>query len=95
LAIRLKNWKTKPTSRRAQERPVGLAELVDPPPPEVDLAGGRAIEAAEQVQQGRLAAARGPHDADELALGDGQVDAAQRRDRDAVGLVGPLETLGD
>jgi hypothetical protein len=61
----------------------------------VHLTGGWPIEAAEQVQQRRLAAPRRSHDADELALGDGQVDAAQRRDRHAVGLVGPLETLGD
>ena len=93
--MRLKNWKTKPTCAAAQQRPRRLAELVDPAPAEVDLAGGRPVQAAEQVQQRRLAAARGPHDADELALGDRQVDAAQGRDRDAVGLVGPLETRGD
>ena len=79
----------------AQQRPGRLAELVDPAPAEMDLAGGGPVEPAEQVQQGRLAAARGPHDADELALGDRQVDAAQRRDRDAVGFVGPLETGRD
>jgi hypothetical protein len=79
----------------AQQRPGRLAELVDPAAAEVDLAGGRSVEPAEQVQQRRLAAARGPHDADELALGDRQVDTAQRRDGDPVGFVGPLETGAD
>jgi len=79
----------------AQLRPGRLAELVDSAAAEVDLAGCGSVEPAEQVQQGRLAAARGAHDADELALGDRQVDAAQRRDRDAVAFVGPLETGRD
>ena len=79
----------------AQQRPGRLAELVDPAPAEMDLAGGGPVEAAEQMQQSGLAAARGPHDADELALGDRQVDTAQRGDLDPVGLVGPLETGRD
>jgi hypothetical protein len=44
----------------------------------VDLAAGGLVEPAEQVEQGRLAAAAGAHDADELTLGDGQVDPVHR-----------------
>src|SRR5690606_26662994 len=44
----------------------------------VGTAGGR-VQAADQVHQGGLAGARWPHDGDELAALDTQVDAAQRR----------------
>jgi len=50
--------------------------------------GGRAIEAAEQVHQRRLAASRRPHDGDVLAVFDPQIEAAERFDEHAsVGLV--------
>ena len=44
---------------------------------EVVLAGPRAVVHAEDVEQRRLAGARRPHDRDELALLDVEVDAAQ------------------
>ena len=44
---------------------------------EVVLAGPRAVVHAEDVQQRRLAGARRPHDRDELAFLDVDVDAAQ------------------
>ena len=51
-------------------------------------AAGRAIEHAHDVEQGRLAAARRAHDRDELAVGDVEVDAVQRRRLDGVGAIG-------
>ena len=51
-------------------------------------AAGRAIEHAHHVEQGRFAAARRPHDRDELAVGDVEVDAVERGRLDRVGAVG-------
>ena len=45
-----------------------------------DLAAGRHVEAAEDVQQGRLAAARGTEKDDEFARVEIEIDAAQRVD---------------
>ena len=42
-----------------------------------DVAGIRIVEAADQPQGGRLSAARGAEQADELALRDRQADVAQ------------------
>src|SRR5690606_20198628 len=48
---------------------------------------GRAVEAAEQVHQRRLAAARRTHDRDVLARVDLQVDPAQRVHGDVARLI--------
>ena len=53
------------------------AEPVDRLVEEVVLAGPRAVVHADDVQQRRLAGARRPHDRDELAFLDVDVDAAQ------------------
>jgi hypothetical protein len=45
-----------------------------------ELAGAGRVEAADQVEQGGLARARRPHQRDEVALGDVQVDAVQHLD---------------
>src|SRR5205823_2163809 len=45
------------------------------------------VEDAEDVEQGRLARARGAHDGDELALVHAQVDVAKHRDRAGADLV--------
>ena len=50
-------------------------------------AGGGPIEAAEDVEQRRLAGARRPHDRHQLAGADGEGDAPQRLDR----LLGALQ----
>jgi hypothetical protein len=68
-----------------QHGPGGLGQAVDPGAVEHDLAGVRALQAAEQVQQGRLAAAARPHDRHGLAGLDGQVDAVHGPDRGALG----------
>ncbi len=52
---------------------------------EVDVAGGGRVEAGEQAEQRGLAAAGGAHDGDELALGDGEVEAFE--DVDGAGAV--------
>ena len=69
------------------------ADLVAPDPRQVvvgqaaerfavdaDLAGGRAIEAADQVEQRRLAGAGRPDDRDHLAARDRQRDVVERDD---------------
>ena len=49
----------------------------DVPPLLADRAGGLRIESGDGAQQGRLAAARGPEEADELALADIERDIAE------------------
>ena len=62
----------------AHVRPLGLGVPVDAAAAELDLAGRRPVQPAEQVQQRRLPAAARPGDGDELALRHRRVDAAQR-----------------
>ena len=57
------------------------------------VAAGRRVEAADQVHQRRLARAGGTDHRDELALADGQVDAAQRLDLDLAGVVDLADRL--
>src|SRR6516225_1221563 len=52
------------------------------------FAGGRALEAAEDVENGRLAAAGGSDKTDEFAVGDGEVDAIEHADRLAAARAG-------
>src|SRR5262249_16940754 len=51
-----------------------------------DLARGRSLERAGDVEQGRLARARRPDDRDELPVRDGEIDPAQRLDAARIGL---------
>jgi hypothetical protein len=46
---------------------------------EGDRAGGRAVEPADEAQQGRLAAARGADDGDDLTGGEFDVHIAKNR----------------
>ena len=55
------------------------------------FAAGGGVEAAQRVEQGRFARARGAHDGDELALVDGERHAAQGVHR----LVAHLEVAAD
>ena len=90
VGSRLKNWKMKPIlSRRTRvssssERPASGCAV------DADLAGGWAVEAADQVEQRRLARARRTDDRHHLAPGDGQADVVERGD---VPLA--VELLGD
>jgi hypothetical protein len=56
-----------------------------------DRTGGRAEQAGEQLQRGRLAGAVAAEQADELARLDGQVEAVQR----STGLAGAVEEALD
>jgi hypothetical protein len=64
----------------------------DRPPLEFDRAGGGARQPGEHFQQGRLAAARGPHHGEEFAAAKVEVDRAQSLQLAAIG---PAEDLGD
>ena len=55
-------------------------ELVDAHAADLDGAGGRRVEPADQVEQRRLAGARRSHQGQEVALGDVEVDALQHVD---------------
>ncbi len=56
-------------------------------------AGGRPVEAADEVEQRRLAGARGPHDRDVLAGGDGLGDVDQRVHRLVADLEGARQAV--
>ena len=68
------DWKTVLTGRRCGGSP-SIALAAEP-----DLAARRGHEAADQVQRRRLAAARRPEQAEELAVLDAQVERPQRLD---------------
>ena len=52
-----------------------LGQVADGGAVEVDVAGGGCVQTGEQAEEGRFAAAGGTHDGDELAFGDGEVEA--------------------
>ncbi len=64
----------------AQLRGGVVGQLADRFALERDRACGGPIEATEELEEGALAGPRRAHEGDELALGDGQGDAAQRVD---------------
>ncbi len=69
-----------------------LAELVDPPPGQADLAGARPVQPGDQVEQGGLAAAGRAHDRHHLPGRHGQVHVQQRGCRARlVGLGHPVQ----
>jgi len=60
--------------------------MVDSTLADTDLAAGDAFQPTEHAQQRGLAAARGPDEHDELAIGDVQIDARQHVGLAVVGL---------
>jgi hypothetical protein len=74
---RLKPWKTKPMVRLRSARGFVLVEAGDVPAGEEVAPAAGAVEAAEDVHEGRLARAGGAHDGDELTRADVQVDLLQ------------------
>ena len=60
---------------------LGFAHLAVGAPLHEHLAGGRRIERAEEMQQGRLARARATHDGHALGAMDLEVDAVEHRHR--------------
>jgi hypothetical protein len=77
----------------AEGRQLLLLEREDVGALQQEPAGGRAVERADNLQQGALARAATPHDADGLAPLDLQVDAAQHLDGGAIFDEGLGETL--
>src|SRR5690606_2345526 len=65
----------------AEERQLLVPQLRGVDAVDVDAARGRRVDGREDVQQGRLAAARRAHDAEELALSDLEVEGVERRYR--------------
>jgi hypothetical protein len=62
-----------------QPRQGPFAHLIDAPPGQVQLPGGRPFQPAGQVQQCRLPAAAGPHHCHRLTRGDVRVDPSTAR----------------
>jgi len=60
-----------------------------------DGAGGRAGEAAEDVEEGRFARARGTDDRHKLARIDGKAYVTQRLNLKFAGAIGFTEVLGE
>jgi hypothetical protein len=60
-------------------------DVVHQPFAQTDLAASRLLQPGDHAQRRRLAAAAGPHDGDELALVDREIDAAHGHHR-AIGL---------
>jgi hypothetical protein len=81
---------------RAPARQLTLAQALDVLAGELDLAGAGRVDAAEQVQQRRLARAGRTHDGDEVAMRDRHAEMIEYGDRlaplgEALGNVGEFD----
>src|SRR5690606_25624659 len=65
---------------RAQGRQLPVGQGAHVVPGDADDTAGRPVEGADHVEHGRLAGAGRPDDADQLAVPDGQGDAAKGDD---------------
>ena len=72
----------------AQAGELVVAQLGERLVVEVDLAGGRDIQPAKQVEQGGLAGAGWPHDGDEFAALNGKINGIEGGDGDFAHAVG-------
>ena len=61
--------------------PLGGAQPAHGAIPHINLAAAGALQACQEPQQGALAAARGPHQHQELPIGDGEIQALQHLHR--------------
>src|SRR5690606_20516945 len=61
-------------------RPPVAGDFIQPAAPQGDLARGRRLETGEHPQQGRLAAARGTDNGEELSLANIEINAVHRRE---------------
>ena len=77
---RLKFWKMKPRWRARKSDSASSDSVCTASPATRDLAAVGLVDAADQVEQRGLAAARGPGDDGEAVRADLQVDVDQRRD---------------
>ena len=80
--MRLKDWKMKPRVSWRSVVSCLVAQVLGRPSVDEDRARGRPVDAAEHVEDGRLARARGPGDGDEVSLLDAEGDALHRLDFD-------------
>ena len=80
VGSRLKNWKMKPILSRRTRVSSSSDEAAEALAVDVDLARGRPVEAADQVEQRRLAGAGRPDDRHHLAAIDAEGDVVERRD---------------
>ena len=78
---RWKNWNTKPTRRRRRSISSASSSAVDAHSRHLDRAGVGAVEAADQVQQGRFAATRAADHGHQLAGIHIEVKRVQHRAR--------------
>jgi hypothetical protein len=74
----VKGLKDEPEGVPAQARQAGLGHPIELAVFEGERTGGGPLEAAEQVQQGGLAAAAGADDGHRFAAGDGEGDVVDR-----------------
>ena len=65
---------------RPPPRQRAAAEGADAHAVDFDVASGRRVEPSHQIEQGRLARARRPHEREEVALGNIEVDALEHVD---------------
>src|SRR5262249_15112286 len=79
----------------AELRQVVVAERCYPRAGEADAAGGGLVQPGEDVHQGGLARARGPHDGRRLRRRDVDRDAAERLDRRVARAVAPRDVTRD
>src|SRR4029079_5135727 len=84
-----------PDDPAAVAGPLAAAHLTEVVAGDDGSPGRRGVEAAEDIQQGRLAAAGGPDDRDHLADAHDEIEALQRNDLEVRDLVDPDESLAD
>src|SRR5579875_173402 len=77
-----------PDGEGAEPGELGVAHPAEVAPVQPQLPGGGTVKAAQQVQQRRLTVPGAPPDGDPFAVGDGQVDIADRPDRPGSAAVG-------
>ena len=75
--MRLKVWKTKPIFSRRRTEVCEGAEAGGVHAVDEDAAAGGLVDAADQVEQGRFAAAAGAGDGEEFAAIDGEAEAVE------------------
>src|SRR6202011_4646663 len=73
--------------RRPPLRQCCLVELIDASAGHRDDALGRGVETADEIEQGRFSRAGRPHERDEVALLDVEIDMVERFDRLTAALV--------
>ena len=79
LVDEIEGWKTKPMFRLRKSASFDVREVGNLGAVEDVGTARRAVEHADHVEQGGLAAAGRAHDRDELAVGDVEEDAVERR----------------